>query len=138
MALISLREAVLKFNMAIIFDRLSLQLESGERIALLGRNGARKTTLMKVAHRPDNSLTTAWLSGKGIQITHLPQEVPADIQGHCFDVVLSAALGRQRGSFDRHHHLTHCLEMNILRNYCGNDDRNQAGFYRRLGREQPG
>jgi ABC-type molybdenum transport system ATPase subunit/photorepair protein PhrA len=42
MALISLQEISLAFGGPLIFDCLSLQLESGERVALLGRNGAEK------------------------------------------------------------------------------------------------
>ena len=109
MALISLQEAVLKFNGPIIFDRLSLQLESGERIALLGRNGAGKTTLMKVLTGQQQLDDGMVIRQKGIQITHLPQEVPADIQGTVFDVVLSG-LGERADLLSRHHHLTHCLE----------------------------
>ena len=48
MALISLQEISVAFGGPLIFDRLSLQLESRERVALLGRNGVGKTTLMKV------------------------------------------------------------------------------------------
>ncbi|MEK6564169.1 MAG: ATP-binding cassette domain-containing protein [Candidatus Omnitrophota bacterium] len=109
MALISLQEAVLKFNGPVIFDRLSLQLESGERIALLGRNGAGKTTLMKVLSGQQQLDDGMVIRQKGIQITHLPQEVPADIKGTVFDIVLSG-LGERADLLSRHHHLTHRLE----------------------------
>ena len=49
MALINIQEATLKFNGPTIFDRLSLQLEPGERVVLLGRNGAGKTTIFYMA-----------------------------------------------------------------------------------------
>jgi len=109
MALISLQEAVLKFNGPIIFDRLSLQLESGERIALLGRNGAGKTTLMKVLTGQQQLDDGMVIRQKGIQITHLPQEVPADIKGTVFDIVLSG-LGDRADILSQYHHLTHRLE----------------------------
>ena len=109
MALISLQEAVLKFNGPIIFDRLSLQLESGERIALLGRNGAGKTTLMKVLTGQQQLDDGMVIRQKGIQITHLPQEVPADIKGTVFDIVLSG-LGERADILSQYHHLTHRLE----------------------------
>lgn len=109
MALISLQEATLKFNGPLIFDRLSLQLESGERIALLGRNGAGKTTLMKVMAGQQQLDDGKVIQQKGIQITHLPQEVPADIKGTVFDIVLSG-LGERADLLSRYHHLTHRLE----------------------------
>ena len=48
MALISLQEINLAFGGPLVFDKLSLQLEPGQRVVLLGRNGVGKTTLMKV------------------------------------------------------------------------------------------
>lgn len=109
MALISLQESTLKFNGPLIFDRLSLQLESDERIALLGRNGVGKTTLMKVMAGQQQLDDGKVIRKKGIQVTHLPQEVPADIKGIVFDIVLSG-LGEGADLLSRYHHLTRRLE----------------------------
>ncbi|MFH0854974.1 MAG: ATP-binding cassette domain-containing protein [Candidatus Omnitrophota bacterium] len=108
MALISLQELTLKFSGPLIFDRLSLQIEPGERIALLGRNGAGKTTLMKVMageFSPDDGKVVLQ---KGIQVTHLPQEVPGKIEGNVYDIVLSG-LGERANLLSRYHQLTHRL-----------------------------
>ena len=48
MALVSLQEVTLAFGGPLLFDRMNLHVESGERVAMLGRNGVGKTTLMKV------------------------------------------------------------------------------------------
>ncbi len=109
MALISLQEINLGFSGPLIFDCLNLQLETAERIALLGRNGAGKTTLMKVmtGQQPVDSGNV--IVQKGIQVAYLPQEVPVDITGNVFDIVLSG-LGFRAELLSQHHHLTHRLQ----------------------------
>ncbi len=108
MALISIQEATLKFSGPLIFDRLSLQLEPGERVALLGRNGAGKTTLMKVMDGQLELDEGKIIFQKGIQVTHLPQEVPVDMEGSVFDIVLSG-LGERANLLSQYHQLTHRL-----------------------------
>lgn len=109
MALISLQEINLAFGGPRIFDCLTLQLEPGDRIALLGRNGAGKTTLMKVISGQlpvdDGNIITQ----KGIQVGYLPQEVPIDITGTVFDVVLSG-LGSRAELLSQHHNIAHRLQ----------------------------
>lgn len=109
MALISLQEISLTFSRTNIFDRLSMQLEQGERIALLGRNGAGKTTLMKVMNGTQQIDRGSIIVQKGIHVAHLPQEVPVDITGNVFDIVLSG-LGKRAELISQHHHLTHRLQ----------------------------
>lgn len=109
MALISLQEISLAFGGPLIFDRLSLQLEPGERIALLGRNGAGKTTLMKVLAGQLQINEGKIIYQKGIQVSHLPQEVSLDIKGNVFDIVLSG-LGERANLLSRYHHLSHRLQ----------------------------
>ncbi|MDD5107919.1 MAG: ATP-binding cassette domain-containing protein [Candidatus Omnitrophica bacterium] len=109
MAFISLQEVNLAFSGPLIFNGLNLQLEQGERIALLGRNGAGKTTLMKVmiGQQPVDAGTV--ITQKGIQVAHLPQEVPVDITGNVFDIVLSG-LGARAELLSQHHRLTQRLQ----------------------------
>ncbi len=109
MALISLQEISLAFGGPMLFDRMSLQLEAGERVALLGRNGVGKTTLMKVMSgelKPDAGVVAYQ---KGICATHLPQEVPAGISGNVFDLVLSG-LGERVKLLSDYHHVNHRLQ----------------------------
>jgi len=109
MSLISLQEITLAFGEPLIFDKLNLQIEPGEKIALLGRNGAGKTTLMKVMAgqlKIQNGIVTFQ---KGIKVAHLPQEVPSDIKGSVFDIVLSG-LGKSGKLLSDYHHLTTRLQ----------------------------
>ncbi len=108
MALISLQEITVAFGGPLIFDRLSLHLEPGERVALLGRNGVGKTTLMKILTGQLGIDGGEIIVQKGIQVTHLPQEIPLDIQGSVFDIVLSG-LGNRAQLLSEYHHISQCL-----------------------------
>jgi len=106
MALISLQEISLAFGGPLIFEKLSLQLEAGERVALLGRNGTGKTTLMKVMAGGVEIDDGEIIYQKGVKVTHLPQEVPGDIKGTVFDIVF-AGLGERAKVLSDYHHITH-------------------------------
>jgi ATP-binding cassette subfamily F protein uup len=108
MALISLQEISLAFGGPLIFEDLSLQLETGERVALLGRNGVGKTTLMKVMAGDVQIDRGDIIYQKGVKVTHLPQEVPKNIKGTVFDVVFSG-LGERAKLLSDYHHVTHRL-----------------------------
>ncbi|HNX91480.1 MAG TPA: ATP-binding cassette domain-containing protein, partial [Candidatus Omnitrophota bacterium] len=109
MALISLLEVSLSFGGPLIFDDLSLQLETGERVALLGRNGAGKTTMMKVMAGEIEIHRGKVIYQKGLRFAYLPQEVPTGMTGTVFDIVLSG-LGAQVKLLADYHHLTHRLQ----------------------------
>lgn len=108
MALISLQDISLAFGGPLLFDHLNLHVEEGERVALLGRNGAGKTTLMKVMAGDLKVDEGEVVYQKGIRVTHLPQEVPADITGTVFDVVLSG-LGDRVKLLHDYHQVSHRL-----------------------------
>ncbi|MCP4657536.1 MAG: ABC-F family ATP-binding cassette domain-containing protein, partial [bacterium] len=50
MTLIHLQDLYLDFGGAPLLDRVSLEITTGERIALVGRNGTGKSTLLKLLH----------------------------------------------------------------------------------------
>ena len=69
---------------------MTCQIESGQRIGLLGRNGSGKTTLMRIlsgAIVPDHGECVV---APGVKVSLLPQEVPRDLAGSINDVVLHA------------------------------------------------
>lgn len=106
--MISLQEISIAFGGPLIFDKISFQLEAGERVALLGRNGTGKTTLMKVMAGELGVDDGKIIYQKGIQVTHLPQEVPSNVTGTVFDIVASG-LGKRAQLLTDHHHVSHRL-----------------------------
>ena len=90
MALISLNELSIGFHGPPLLDAVTCQIESGQRIGLLGRNGSGKTTLMRLlsgAIVPDHGECVVM---PGVRVAMLPQEVPRDLAGSIHDVVLHA------------------------------------------------
>lgn len=132
MALISLQEISVAFGGPRIFDELSLQLEPGERAALLGRNGTGKTTMMKVlaGEMGVDGGTVSWQ--KGIRVAHLPQEVPRDVSGSVFDIV-SAGLGPRADLLRDYHHVSHRLQSEHTPELMRQLDRLQAEIDRTGG-----
>lgn len=48
MTIVAMNEVVKSFTGDIILEKVSLQLEEGERVGLIGRNGEGKSTILKI------------------------------------------------------------------------------------------
>ena len=87
MSLIQLDKVCLAFGHHPLLQDADLQIEPGERICLVGRNGEGKSTLMHIlrgAVIPDDG--TVWRQS-GLRIAYLSQEVPVDESRTVFEVV---------------------------------------------------
>lgn len=87
MALLSLQNLQIAFGGPKLLDGVTLQIEPGERICLIGRNGEGKSTLLKMVSgelEPDGGEI---IRLNGVQIARLQQTVPQDIQGTVFNLV---------------------------------------------------
>ncbi len=96
MALINLSEVSLAFGGPLVLDGASFQVQEGERVCLLGRNGAGKSSLLKLlagVQRPDQGVVSR---AQGLEIGHLPQNVPPDLGGTVYELTAQALgpLGR--------------------------------------------
>lgn len=109
MALVSLQEISLAFSGKIIFDKITLQLEAGERVALIGRNGVGKTTLMKVISEDIGIDSGKVVLQKNAKVAHLSQEIPKDTSGSVFNIVLSG-LGEQSKLISEYYQINKKLE----------------------------
>ena len=89
MALLSIQNVRVGFGGPLLLDNANLQLEHGERICLLGRNGAGKSTFMKFIHGDLAADAGEIVRQQDTRISFLPQEVPQDLHGNVFDLVAS-------------------------------------------------
>jgi ATP-binding cassette subfamily F protein uup len=89
MALISLQEVSLGFGGPLLLEQVNLQIESSERVGLLGRNGMGKSSLLKLINGdvlPDSGTIARQ---QNLRVAYLPQEVPQDVTGSVAEIVAS-------------------------------------------------
>jgi ATP-binding cassette subfamily F protein uup len=87
MAVLSLSNAHLAFGHVALLDNAAFSLEQGERLGLIGRNGAGKSSLLKIIaglEKPDDGLLQMT---QGVRICYVPQEPVFDLAASVFDVV---------------------------------------------------
>jgi len=72
----------------LLLDDASLQIESGERICLVGRNGEGKSTLLRLITGKEKPDRGEIIAQAGVRIGFLPQSVPRDMPGTVHDVVM--------------------------------------------------
>ena len=91
MALLTLRNLKLNYGTTNLFNEVNLNLEKGERICLVGRNGVGKSTLLKVLTGEVAVDTGLIERQQGIRVARLEQEVPVNLTGKIYDVVAEGA-----------------------------------------------
>ncbi len=89
-----------------LLEKVSLNLDKGERIALIGRNGAGKSALLKLIDGELQADDGSILREAGLKIARLEQEVPSALHGTIFDVV-ATGLGALGDDLALYHHLSH-------------------------------
>ena len=87
MALLSLQEITIRFGGPRLLEGATLNVERGERICLLGRNGEGKSTLLKIAAgvlAPDEGEV---VRARNLRTAMMPQVVPAELSGTVLETV---------------------------------------------------
>ena len=92
MALITIKELRIGYRGPLLLDDVSCQIDAGQRIGLLGRNGAGKTTFLRILSgqvEPDGGEVAF---APGTKVALLQQEVPLEMEGSVAEVA-AAGLG---------------------------------------------
>jgi len=87
MALLSLQEISVRYSGPWLLENATLNIERGERICLLGRNGEGKSTFLKVAAgelAPDEGEV---VRSKNLVVAMMPQGMPTDLSGSVLETV---------------------------------------------------
>jgi ATP-binding cassette subfamily F protein uup len=87
MALVTLQDVSVSFGGPLLLEHVDLQVEKGERVALIGRNGEGKTTLLRLIDgqlAPNSGRITL---EKGASVAGLAQDLPHGLTGSVGDLV---------------------------------------------------
>ena len=111
MSLIRLRNIHVGFGGPAILESISVSVEAGERLCLLGRNGTGKSTLLKVISGEVKADSGDIELKQSLKIAVLDQEPRGDLQGSIFDVV-AEGLGKSAKLLQDYHHALHNFTEN--------------------------
>ncbi len=89
MPLFQLYQTTLAYGALPLLNEVDLQIEPGERICLVGRNGAGKTSLMRLMTGEETPNSGEVLRSPGAVVTYLSQEIPENITGSVIEVIRS-------------------------------------------------
>jgi len=108
MALISLQNVSLSFGGPPILDRASMQIEAGERVCLVGRNGEGKSSLMRLIAGRQPADNGRIIKQQGVKIALLSQEAEASLEGTVYAIV-SGGIERFTALLERHRNVSSML-----------------------------
>lgn len=93
MSLVKVEKASLSYGLQILLDNVDLTIEKGQRLCLIGRNGAGKSSLMKVIAGEVDLDKGEVIRQSGIRISRLEQDLPEPDDQKVFDCVASCFTG---------------------------------------------
>jgi len=111
MSLIRLRNIHVSFGGPAILESISVSIEAGERLCLLGRNGTGKSTLLKVVSGEVKADSGDLELKQSLKIAVLDQEPRGNLQGSIFDIV-AMGLGENAQYLQDYHHALHNFSEN--------------------------
>lgn len=87
MVLVSLKQAELAFGDHVLLNRVDLDIQAGERLCVVGRNGEGKSTLLKILNRQMNLDDGRVEYRDMLRVSALQQELPQTTHTPVYDVV---------------------------------------------------
>ena len=93
MALLSFTDVSLAYGLNPLLDKVSFQLDRGERVCLIGRNGAGKSSLLRLVTGEQAADEGEIWFAPGLKIGQLPQELPEADASKVYDVVAQGLAG---------------------------------------------
>jgi ATP-binding cassette subfamily F protein uup len=100
MALIGLQNIRMAFGGPLLLDGVTMQIEKGERVCLLGRNGEGKSTLLRILAGELDPPAGIISRQKNLRVGYMPQQVPKDAPGTVAGIV-AEGLGKIREEWER-------------------------------------
>ncbi|HBA85245.1 MAG TPA: hypothetical protein DCZ95_14245 [Verrucomicrobia bacterium] len=91
MALLGLQDVSMAFGGPLLLDDVNLQIEEGERVCLLGRNGEGKSTLLRIVGGELEPKAGVLSRKKDLRVGYMPQQVPQGVSGTVAEVVAQGA-----------------------------------------------
>ena len=88
MPILSVQNILLRFGGPPLLDGVSFDIEAGDRICLVGRNGEGKSTLLKVLTGEMETNSGEIIKKTGLKVARMIQEIPASIDGTVRDIVM--------------------------------------------------
>lgn len=111
MNILSVENASFAVGHVALLDKTSFQLDSGEKIGLIGRNGVGKSSFLKILAGVQKLDDGQIIVQNNLKIVYVPQESFFDKEATVFDTV-AEGLGEIRDLLRRYHHVSHDLEHN--------------------------
>jgi ATP-binding cassette subfamily F protein uup len=108
MELIRISQGELAFGEDSILDKANLTIKTGERVCLVGKNGAGKSSLMKVLMGKQNLDDGQILMSTNIKLAMLEQDPPESSDMSVFDYV-AQGVAENAELIKKYHHLIHII-----------------------------
>ena len=89
MPILSAQNIMLRFGGPPLLDNVSFDIEPGDRICLVGRNGEGKSTLLKILTGEMESNSGEIVKKAGLRVSRMIQEIPAHIEGTVREIVMA-------------------------------------------------
>lgn len=105
MSLVTFEKLSCAYGHQILLDAVDITIERGERVAIVGRNGEGKSTLLKILNGEINSDSGTIRMDSSVVLAKLDQEVPNQEERKVYDVV-AAGLADVGAALAEFHRLT--------------------------------